>query len=152
MSINYYAHRILGANIFHFHNSSYVFFFHNYSHSSKAITDCSVLLGVWQSFASQRNTERTVWLVGVLLVLKGGSLAVLEFEMEGHWPRISCKHKKFSDLWGWTHNEKLFFGTKDSGIRYMIRVKNHWRQNKQTKNSGIFIKNQSGPQNLILCL
>lgn len=72
---------ILSINIFHLHNGSYVFFCHNHSHFTKAITDCSVLFGVWQRFA--KGTQRGLLILGVLLMLKGGRLTGLEFEREG---------------------------------------------------------------------
>lgn len=61
---------------------------------------------------------------------KGRSWTGVEFETEGHWPMMNCKHKKFSDLWGWGQNEKLFFGTRDWDLRHMIRVEK-WFKTKQ---------------------
>lgn len=55
--------RILSANIFHSHNGSYVSFCHSHSHSTKAITDCSVLSGVWQSFAKGTQRGQFGWWV-----------------------------------------------------------------------------------------
>lgn len=122
--------RILSANIFHSHNGSYVSFCHSHSHSTKAITDCSVLSGVWQSFA--KGAQRgTVWLVGVLLMLEGGGSMGLELEGEGSWPRINCKYKEFSDSWGWTRIEKLFFGTGDSDPGHMIRGEKWFKTHKK---------------------